>query len=416
MKFSSKNNKKKKQTAPISFLSIAGTVFAMFFGAGNTVFPIVVGAINYPHYLCASFGMIVSAVIVPLLGLISILLYSGDYKKFFLSIGKIPGMFIIVAILCLIGPFGGIPRAIAISYSTLASFSVKTSFLPSLPWFSLLCCILIFLFSNKLSNLVAWLGYIFSPIMLLSLGWTVVRGLMQESHIPDLALLHPSRPQAFLSGVIEGFNTMDLLASFFFSSILIVSLRELSRQNNHPGHASDESPLAFQNIGEKSKKTIFFGFLLASFFLAVVYVGFSALSSRHSGALLHFPKGDCLGRICHLTLGSKAFIPTLGIFIACLTTEIALTGIFADFMRRSCLPKNTPFSVAVVITLVPTYLVSILNFDNISGLLLPVLQFCYPALIGLTIGNICHKLWNLRHAGTVFFYVILALELVMKCL
>ncbi|WP_425513816.1 branched-chain amino acid transport system II carrier protein [Chlamydiifrater phoenicopteri] len=408
--------KKKKQVASVSFLSIAGTVFAMFFGAGNTVFPIIVGAVNYPHYFCASLGMIVSAVIVPLLGLISILLYSGDYKKFFYSIGKVPGAFIFIAILCLIGPFGGIPRAIAISYSTLASFSAKTSLLPSLPWFSFLCCVLIFLFSSKLSNLVAWLGYIFSPVMLLSLGWTVLQGLLQEAHTPELVALYPSRSQAFVSGFVEGFNTMDLLASFFFSSILIVSLRELSRQESNPKQECDDTLLEFRALGKKSKKTIFLGFLLACLFLAVVYIGFSALASRHSGFLLYLPKGDCLGKICYLTLGNKAYIPAFGIFIACLTTEIALTGIFADFMRRSCLPKNTPFSVAVVLTLIPTYLVSTLNFDNISDLLLPILQFCYPALIGLTIGSICHKLWNLRHVGTILFYAILALELITRCL
>lgn len=77
----------------LSVWSIGGSIFAMFFGAGNIVFPLALGYHYHAHPWFACFGMILSAVCVPLLGLFSMLLYSGDYKAFFLPLEKCPECF-----------------------------------------------------------------------------------------------------------------------------------------------------------------------------------------------------------------------------------------------------------------------------------------------------------------------------------
>lgn len=392
----------------LSVWSIGGSIFAMFFGAGNIVFPLALGYHYHSHPWFACFGMMLTAVCVPLLGLFSMLLYSGNYKSFFSSIGKVPGMIFIIAILCLIGPFGGIPRAIAVSHATLASLSnSKTVLLPTLPVFSLICCALIYLFACKLSKLIQWLGSVFFPIMLVSLVWLIFKGLTIPANPSFIESAGPQ--QAWLAGITEGFNTMDLLAAFFFCSIVLISIQQMIEN----GDANDETPLNFQKINKKDKRTLGLAFALAALLLGLIYLGFALCASRHAGLLATASKGQILGRISAIALGQNSLLTGMCVFVACLTTEIALVGIVADFLARIISSKRMTYSNAVIFTLIPSYLISILNFENISLLLLPLLQLSYPALIALTCGSIAHKLWNFRHVQALF-YLTLSLTIVLR--
>ncbi|SPN73949.1 LIV-II,branched-chain amino acid transport system 2 carrier protein BrnQ,branched-chain amino acid transport system II carrier protein,Branched-chain amino acid transport protein [Chlamydia serpentis] len=402
---------KTNDTKNWSIWSIGGSIFAMFFGAGNIVFPLALGYHYNAHPWLAYFGMLLTAVCVPLLGLVSMLFYSGDYQKFFSSIGRIPGMVFIVTILLLIGPFGGIPRAIAVSHATLSSLSEsKNTLIPSLPIFSALCCVLIYVFSCKLSRLIQWLGSVFFPIMLATLLWVIFRGFLIPAHQITHEFI-PNRSQAWLAGFIEGFNTMDLLAAFFFCSIVLISLRQLVAEEKHPN--DDEVPLSFQNVSKKNKLSLTMGFILAAILLGAIYLGFVLVAARHASLLVNVSKGHILGRISAIALGPNSILTGVSVFIACLTTEIALVGIVADFIARVVSFKKLNYSIAVILTLIPTYLISILNFETISHLLLPLLQLSYPALIVLACGNIGDKLWNFRYSR-VLFYLTLSLTIVLK--
>src|SRR3984893_3016927 len=90
-------------------------MFTMFFGAGNVVFPLALGQYAQDKNFYAILGLLITAVGVPFLGLIAMTLFNGDYKSFFDRIGKIPGFIVAAVILGLIGPFGAIPRCVALS-------------------------------------------------------------------------------------------------------------------------------------------------------------------------------------------------------------------------------------------------------------------------------------------------------------
>lgn len=152
------------RTLKSDVLSTGFAMFSMFFGAGNIIFPLVVGQYAGSHNLFAIFGLILTAVVMPFAGVIAMLLYDGDYQKFFGKLGKIPGFILTLAILSLLGPLGSVPRCIALSYSTL-----KSSF-PSLPsiWFSAGACVLVFILSVKKNRLIDLLGKILTPILLLT--------------------------------------------------------------------------------------------------------------------------------------------------------------------------------------------------------------------------------------------------------
>src|SRR5947209_4364111 len=112
-------------------------MFSMFFGAGNVVFPLALGQFAKDQNIYAILGLLITAVGVPFLGLLAMTLFNGNYTHFFERIGKVPGFLVALGIMGLIGPFGAIPRCIALSYSTIRMYMPDTS----LVLFSLVSCI-----------------------------------------------------------------------------------------------------------------------------------------------------------------------------------------------------------------------------------------------------------------------------------
>lgn len=353
-------------------------MFSMFFGAGNVVFPLVVGQKAGDQTFFALLGLLITAVGVPFLGLLAILLFQGNYQKFFARSGKIPGFIVAAAIMLLIGPFGGLPRCIALSYSTM-----KLSWpLFSFGIFSLISCIVIFLCTFKKNRMLGVLGYFLTPLLLISLTVVVVVGLMTGTSA-SISTFSPS--QSFWHGFMEGYNTMDLLASFFFSAIIYNTLRQDLR--------GDHTPEQEKEIFKISLKASFIGGAL----LSLIYVGFCLVSSYHASALEVTDQGEILGALTLKILGPYAgLVASATIALACLTTAIALAAVFAEFLQHSIFQDRISYIQALLITLAAGYAVSLLEFTGIVSLLAPMLQVAYPALIAFTIFNIYSRLKALK--------------------
>jgi branched-chain amino acid:cation transporter, LIVCS family len=350
-------------------LSTGLAMFSMFFGAGNVIFPLVIGQTAGNQTPFAISGLLLTAVGVPFLGLLAIVLFKGNYQNFFNRLGKVPGFLIAAFIMLLIGPFGGLPRCIALSYATLNHTWT------SLPFeiFSSLACLLIFLCTWKKSRIVDIVGTFLTPLLLLCLFVIVIAGLLTAEQLPASDW---SAGDAFKHGLIEGYNTMDLLASFFFSSIIFNSLSKGK---------------------EYSEKKIFSLAVQASCIgaalLGIVYIGFSLVAAYHADGLAFNGSGELLGALTLKILGPYAgLVASATIALACLTTAIALAAVFAEFLQKVITQGRISYFQSLLITLVLSYGVSTLEFSGIVALLSPVLQIVYPALILFTIANIAWKL------------------------
>ncbi len=257
-----------------STLTTGLAMFSMFFGAGNVVFPLSVGQYAKDGNLYASLGLLITAVGVPFLGLASMTLFSGNYENFFERIGKTLGFLVILAIMILIGPLGALPRTVALSFSTTQMFWPQLS----LSLFSLGSCLLIFLLTIRKARVVEVLGNFLTPFLLLTLGIIIVRGIWLG---PPLIPSEASPLPLFMHGLNEGYQTMDLLATFFFSSVVITSL-----QANNPG----ASPKTL--IKETFKATC-----IGAFLLSIIYVGLSVVASSWSSELSITRPDYYLGRL-----------------------------------------------------------------------------------------------------------------------
>ncbi|MCB1118455.1 MAG: branched-chain amino acid transport system II carrier protein [Chlamydiia bacterium] len=341
-------------------------------------------------------GLLITGVGIPFLGLTAMNLYGGCYKKFFARIGAMPGFLMTVLIMGLIGPFGAMPRCIALSYSTTKFFIPGLS----LPLFSLLSCGIIFLFTIRESRLIDILGKYLTPFLLASLLIIIIKGIAMSEAMP-----HLEQPlwTSFISGVTQGYFTMDLLGAFFFSSVVLVCLKD----NMHPHDQNDVKKLV--NLSVRAS-------LLAAFLLGTIYLGFSLVAAYQSGSLHGIPADQLITQISLNVLGPYAgLIACAAVALACLTTAIALAAVSAEFIQHDLSNERVSYATGLFITLILTFGISTLNFSGILQLLAPILQVFYPAFIVLALCNFLHKLTGFPFVKVPFFATF-ALTLLLRFL
>lgn len=365
----------------------------MFFGAGNVVFPLAVGQYAKNQNIFAILGLLVTAVGVPFLGLLSMTLYNGNYKKFFERIGRTPGFIISLMMMSLIGPLGAIPRCIALSYSTAKIFLPQLS----LPLFSCISCLLIFLFTFKRSRIIDVLGYLLTPLLLVSLGVIIIKGLINTSTLPLVTI--PSI-EVFFRGLQEGYQTMDLLGAFFFSSVVVAGFTQ---------HADLTDPASSKKI----IKAAGLASLIGAALLGLVYVGFSFVAAYHSETIKDVPQELLIGQVALNILGIHlGFIACIAVALACLTTAIALATVSAEFIHKDLTFNRVNYHTSLTITLVISYYVSTLNFTGIASMLAPFLYVLYPALIVLSFLNIIYKIYHFKPVKIPFFSTLLLIAII----
>lgn len=368
-------------------LNIGFALFAMFFGSGNLVFPITVGQESGGHFFLASLGILCTCVIFPLLGMLGMMLYKGNIHDFFGCFSK-KGVFLF-SLLCLslMGPFGVLARCLTVIHgATLLIFPTASLKLTSL----LMCLIIFFLTLNK-NQIVTVLGTVLTPILLLSIAAIVFFSLSQNSLIEQENF---NSLGAFKNGFFKGYQTMDLVASFFFSGFIIKHL-----------YAADTSQTADRRVLKLFLKASLVGAIL----LYSVYFFLVLLGWLYAPVLSSVPPQEMFGRIALESLGEFAapFICVAVIF-ACLTTAIALTSLFAEFVRYEVAKEKMGNSAAIILTLTIAYFVSNLEFSGIANFLGPILEAIYPALITLAIINIACKLYGMKSTHWPFTLTLVA--------
>jgi LIVCS family branched-chain amino acid:cation transporter len=357
-------------------------LFSMFFGSGNLVFPVTVGQQSGGHFLLAALGILLTGVIVPLLGVLGMMLHKGSIKSFFSSFGKIGTFIFCFASLALMGPFGVLARCF-----TVAHGAVETVF-PAAPLVltSLAFCVFIYLMSIKKSTIIPTLGSILTPLLLIAIGAIAVFAYKDFSPVAvsSSATQLVSSWTAFKSGFFQGYQTMDLLAAFFFSVFVIHHLASVKKEDS----------------SEKGHLKIFLqASAVGGGVLGGVYVLLVILGNIYATSLAGVAPQDMLGHIAMQTLGSMA-TPCLCLLVvlACFTTAIVLASLFADFLQKEVFRGKIGSHLSLIITLAIAFGVSSQGFMGIAKFLGPVLDVIYPALISLTLVNIAHHFFGLKRS------------------
>lgn len=234
-------------------------MFAMFFGSGNLVFPLAIGAETTSNVMYSIIGVAVTGVCVPFLGLLAMILFDGDRSAAFSYIGKWPAFLLTLAMLSLMGPLGVAARCIIVAYGGIAQFFPEIS----LEIFGIIWSVITGGLILSKGGWINIIGRYLTPVLLVSIAFIVGAGFW---YAPSLGASSLSVKESFMVGLNQGYQTMDLLAAFFFSVTVVNYLRK----------ALEGAPI--KEVLQMSLGASFVGALL----LMLVYIGFVVLGAFYS--------------------------------------------------------------------------------------------------------------------------------------
>jgi len=360
--------------------SLGLAIFSMLFGAGNLMYPLLVGMTAGKYTLFGMLGFLLSAVCLPLLGLITMIFFDGDYKAFFRRLGTTTGNILIGICMLIIGPGIAIPRITTLSHTMIAPFIpvplLQQENVISSLIFALIFLGVTFLATFRESKIIDVLGKIISPLLVLSLIIIIFKGIfMAETMVPtdNTALT------AFTSNFIRGYETLDLLGGIFFASIVITLLKVMY------GSYYDQKTSA--KVGLQA------GFI-GTGVLALIYIGMSLLGMYHGHNLQQLHAGELFRVISFHVLGFQgSLIIGTAVLMACLSTAIALGATVADYFQKTICRHTISFVTALALTLLACVPLSIFGLAKVLALTGgPLVYIGTPVIIALTVCNLAYKL------------------------
>ena len=360
---------------------VAATLFGMFFGAGNLIFPVHLGQLAGRNAVPAMIGFIITAVGIPILGVAAIgNTHSDGLQALANKVGRRYGYLFTCLLYLTIGPFFAIPRC--------ATTSFTTGIAPMLPHgvsegmglliFSLIFFSLVLFFSLRPANITVWIGKIINPVFLIFFAILVISALCN----PGAAVSSVEPDSSYQSGVlfsaiIEGYGTMDAIAGLAFGIVVIDIIRSMG--------VSEDSAVA-KDVLHSGMLT---GLLMAVIYVATILVGAQSRGlfaiSENGGIALAQISGHYLG-----TAGSVVLAVT--VTFACLKTSIGLVTSCADAFARM-FPKGLSYKTWAVVFTVFSFCISNFGLSKIIEYSLPVLMFLYPLAITLILLALSGKLF-----------------------
>lgn len=365
-------------------------LFAMLFGAGNLIFPPMLGRTLADSWAIGTVGFILTGVGFPLLGIISTSL-SGkkDIDEFANKVSPWFAKLFFIALILAIGPLLAIPRTGATAYEITFLHAGLSSSLYKYIYLILYFGITL-LFSLKANKVVDRIGSILTPILLIMLFIIIVKGVSSPLGVPVAGrILTP-----FKNGFVEGYQTMDTLASIVFAGVILQSIR---------GDKDLSPKQEFSFLVQVS--------IIACLGLSIVYGGLSFIGASVSGMGSELGKTELLVNLTTTLLG-KAGYAILGICVAgaCLTTAIGLVATVADYFSKI---SSLSYEKLAVLTTVISFIFACFGVDMIVKISVPVLVFLYPLAMALILLNVFkienHAIFKgtCLGAGIVSFYEML---------
>ncbi|MDW8799607.1 branched-chain amino acid transport system II carrier protein [Clostridium sp. A1-XYC3] len=349
-------------------LVIGFALFAMFFGAGNLIFPPYLGKAVGASYGTAIIGFLITGVGLPLSGVIACAMINGSFEDMANRVGKTFSVIATIGLILAIGPMLAIPRTAATTFE----LGVHPIFPSVSPIISVIVYFGITLFFVlRPSSLIDDIGKILTPALLVMLAIIIVKGIID----PIGPVVATDYKNVFSSSLLEGYQTMDAMASVIFASMILTSVR--SKGYSTP---KDVMMMTIKSAG------------VAVAGLAFVYGGLTYLGSQTSTLFpADIARTTLVTEIVKLDLGSiGSVILGLAVGLACLTTAIGLVSTGAEFFSKLTKGKVSYKVFAILISLV-SGVIATQNVDKIVALAVPVLQILYPIVIVLIIMTLLGK-------------------------
>ncbi|WP_051532280.1 branched-chain amino acid transport system II carrier protein [Brackiella oedipodis] len=373
----------------VLFLATGLMLFALFFGAGNLIFPALMGQQAGQNVSSAVLGFVITGAGLPLLG-VAVIGFSKvrDVRVLASRFHPVYGVLFASALYLSIGPLFATPRTATVAYEMgvkpilinvgighEAEHSAAYLLIFSIVFFAIACW-----FSLSPSKLIDRIGKILTPVLLICIIALVVTTLVSPmGSLQEATKSYSATP--WVTGFLEGYNTMDGLAALVFAIIVIGALREAGLK--------ETSSLMRFTMGAGVIAAVILGLVYA----AVAYMGANSvaeLGMLDNGA-------DVLAKITYYYWGTYGNVLLFVIILlACLSTAIGLITANAEFFHR-LLPQMSYRNYVFLFTLISCAFANY-GLSGIISLSIPVLMLLYPLSIVLIILAFFNKVFGGRRA------------------
>ena len=338
-------------------LLVGFTLFSMFFGAGNLIFPPDLGAKAGVNFWPAFLGLALSAVGLPVAGIIAVARADGLDKL----AGRVHPVFTLLIYLS-IGPCLAIPRTASTSFAMLTPLLGSSTGLQL--GYSVLFFGAAFLVALRPDRLTRWLGRLLCPcllvLILILFGGCLLHPLAAQYGAPTDAY----SSAVILQGVLYGYQTMDALAALNFGAVIAMNIRA-------QGVAREQ---------DVQRSAIRAG-LVAGGLLLAVYAMLGHAGALTGAAVPGLATGaEVLTVLAERLFGKAGLVLLAAIFmLACFNTCVGLIACVGEYFH-TLLPR-IPYPALAAFFAAASMLVSNLGLADILRLSVPVLNALYPVAI-----------------------------------
>ncbi|GGB08984.1 branched-chain amino acid transport system II carrier protein [Macrococcus hajekii] len=377
---------------------IGSMLFGLFFGAGNLIFPIHLGQTAGSNVFTANLGFLITAIGLPFLGIIAVgISKTNGLFDIASRVNKTYAYIFTILLYLVIGPFFALPRLATTSFEiAFSSFIPKGSGGLYLALFSAAFFLTAWFFARKPSKILDYIGKFLNPVFLVLLGLLILLAFIHPmGGVSGAAVSDNYKESVLLKGFIDGYNTLDALASLAFGIIIVTTIKKLG--------INDPKIIA--------KETVKSG-LISVILMGIIYTLLAYMGTMSLGKFEVSDNGGiALAQIANFYLGKYGIILlSLIIIVACLKTAIGLITAFSETFVELFAGK-TYVMFATVVSIV-SFIIANVGLTQIIAYSIPVLMFLYPlsiVLILLTLFSGAYHDSRMVYQMTIYFTMVAAL-------
>ncbi|QAA32445.1 branched-chain amino acid transport system II carrier protein [Clostridium manihotivorum] len=356
-------------------LLIGSLLFGLFFGAGNLIFPVQMGQQAGNHTLIATIGFLITGVGLPILGIIaSALSRSESLFDMARPVGTKYSTIFTCLLYLTIGPLFAIPRTATVAFEVgIHPFISDENLKLGLIIFSLIFFAITIYFSLKPGQILDWVGKFLTPTFIVLLSILLIATFVSPmGHVSDYAAQGNYVAKPLFTGLLDGYNTMDALASVAFAIIIISNIQKLG--------VTDPRSIAVETT--KSGLVSVAG--MAIIYASLAYMGATSLGSvsraDNGGSILSMVSNHYFGFVGKVLLAAI-------VIVACVKTAIGLITSCSE-MFSEMFPKSISYKKYAIAFTLFSFVIANFGLSNLIKFSIPVLMFLYPLVITLILLSI----------------------------
>jgi len=350
------------------------TLFAMFFGAGNLIFPPNLGLDSGQFFWPSILAFALTGIGLPLLGVI---VGALDKQGYIGSLNKISPKFSVIFLIVIyltIGPLFAIPRTASTSFEMTITPIAHTNSSLALFVFTIIYFLVVLYLCINPNKMVDRIGSLLTPLLLITILAMIIKGFVDyggNTH-SQAAEAFTSNFAGFSQGFTNGYLTMDAIAAIAFSMIVVNAVKATG----------------ITHANKIFRQTLLAG-IIAAVALMFIYISLGfignhmAVPQEKVASLI--ANDQNIGTYLLTTMASAGFGAfgkyLLGIIVAlaCLTTACGLIVSVSEYFNR-IFPRISYKTYVIIFTLV-SFILANQGLNSVITMSVPVLSIVYPVAI-----------------------------------